>query len=70
VKEESPKKFSVLETVTTQKGARTIALDYKSHHLFVPTAEFGEAPAPTADNPNPRPPIKPGTFVVLEVGKQ
>ncbi|MFI5135257.1 MAG: YncE family protein [Chitinophagales bacterium] len=69
VKEESSTKFSVLETVTTQKGARTMALDYKTHLLYLPTAEFGDTPAPTSDNPNPRPPIKPGTFVVLEVGR-
>jgi len=70
VKEETASKFSVVETVPTQKGARTIALDYKTHRLYLPTAEYGETPAATADNPNPRPPIKPGTFVILEVGKK
>ena len=30
-------------------------------------AEFGEAPPPTEDKPHPRPPIKPGSFVVLQV---
>jgi YVTN family beta-propeller protein len=60
-------KFTVLENVATQKGAKTIALDQKTHHVFLPTAEFGPAPAPTADNPKPRPSIVPGTFVVLDV---
>ncbi|HMD68780.1 MAG TPA: hypothetical protein VKF42_07845 [Chitinivibrionales bacterium] len=48
-------------------GARTVALDKKSHHLYLPTAEFGPAPPPTAANPRPRPPVLPGTFVVLDV---
>ena len=69
VKEESPDKFSVAETVTTQKGARTLALDFKTHNVFVVTAQFGPRPAPTADNPHPRPPILPDSFVVLVVEK-
>ncbi len=60
-------KFTVLENVATQKGAKTIALDQKTHHVYLPTAEFGPAPAPTADNPRARPPVVPGTFVVLDV---
>ena len=58
VREKSRDTFTVIENVVTQKGARTIALDGKTHHLFLPTAEFGPAPAPTAENPKPRPPIK------------
>jgi YVTN family beta-propeller protein len=60
-------KCSVLENVATQKGAKTIALDGKTHHLYLPTAEFGPAPAATADNPKPRPAIVPGTFAVIDV---
>src|ERR1700740_2602707 len=59
VKEDSPEKFSVAENVTTQKGARTLALDSKTHKVFVVTADFGPPPAATADNPHPRPPILP-----------
>jgi YVTN family beta-propeller protein len=59
--------FTVLENVITQKGAKTIALDAKTHHLYLPTAEFGPAPEATADNPKPRPAVLPGTFVVLDV---
>ena len=69
VKEESPDKFSVAESVPTQRGARTLALDAKTHNVFVVTAQFGPRPAPTADNPHPRPPILPDSFVVLVVGK-
>jgi DNA-binding beta-propeller fold protein YncE len=69
VKEESPEKFVVAENVTTQKGARTMALDAKTHNVFVVTAQFGPRPAPTADNPRPRPAIVPDSFVALVVGK-
>lgn len=67
VEEVSQDSFRVVENVVTQKGARTLAVDTKTHHLFLPTAEYGETPAPTADNPRPRPAIVPGSFVVLEV---
>jgi hypothetical protein len=69
VKEESPDKFSVAENVPTQKGARTMALDGKTHNVFVVTAQFGPRPAPTADNPHPRPALVPDSFVALVVGK-
>ena len=68
VKEESPGKFTA-ENVPTQKGARTMALDSKTHNVFVVTAQFGPRPAATADNPRPRPPMLPDSFVVLVVGK-
>jgi DNA-binding beta-propeller fold protein YncE len=69
INEESPSKFSVAENVTTQKGARTMALDTKTHNVYTVTAQFGTRPAATADNPHPRPPILPDSFVVLVVAK-
>ena len=69
VREESPDKFSVAENVPTQAGARTMALDTKTHSVYVVTAKFGPPPAPTADNPHPRRTILPDSFVVLVVGK-
>lgn len=69
VREESPGKFSVAETVNTQRGARTMALDSKTHKVFTVTAGFGPPPAPTAAQPHPRPSILPDTFVVLVLGK-
>jgi len=68
VHEEDANTFKVLETVVTQKGARTIALNAKTHQVFLPTAEFGPTVGATKDNPRPRPAIKPGSFSVLEVG--
>ena len=69
VKEESPDKFSVAENVPTQAGARTLALDAKTHNVFVVTAKFGPPPAATPDNPHPRRTILPDSFVVLVLGK-
>jgi len=69
VREESPNKFSVAENVPTQQGARTLALDSKTHNVFVVTAKFGPPPAATAENPNPRRTILPDSFVVLVVGR-
>jgi len=69
VREESPDKYSVVENVPTQRGARTIALDSKTHNIYVVTAEYGPAPAATPENPRPRPPMVPNSFVVLVYGK-
>lgn len=69
IHEDSPDKFSVLENVATQKGARTMTLDAKTHKVFLVSADFGPPPAPTAERPHPRPSILPGTFTLLVLGK-
>lgn len=63
--EDSPDKYSVVQTIATQRGARTMALDTSNHNIYTVTSEFGPAPAPTADNPHPRPPQIPNTFTLL-----
>jgi DNA-binding beta-propeller fold protein YncE len=68
VQEVSANEFKIIETIKTEPGARTITLDPQTHHLFVSTAQFGDAPPATAENPNPRPKIMPNTFTVLEYG--
>ena len=65
IHEDSADRFSVVGTVTTQRGARTMALDPKTHRLYLAAASYGEAPAPTADRPHPRPPMLPDSFVML-----
>ncbi len=67
--EDSPTKFSLVEMIQTQRGARTMALDYASHTVYLVTAEFGPAPEPTKDNPRPRPAVLPDTFTLLIYGK-
>ena len=65
--EDSPTNFSLVEMIQTQRGARTMALDYATHAVYLVTAEFG--PAPTATTDNPRPAILPETFTLLIYGK-
>ena len=69
VHEDSPSQFSVVEDVPTQSGARTMALDPKTHEIYLVTAEFTPPPAPTADNPHPRGGMVPDSFVVLVFGR-
>jgi len=69
VHEDSPDQFSVLEDVPTQLGARTMALDLKTHEVYLVTAQFAPPPAPTPDNPRPRPSLVPDSFVVLVFGR-
>ena len=69
VHEDSPDKFSVVENVPTLRRARTIALDEKTHQVYTVTAEFGAAPAPTTEQPRPRPPMVAGSFTLVIVGK-
>ncbi|MDP4231698.1 MAG: YncE family protein, partial [Bacteroidota bacterium] len=57
------------ETITTARGARTLALDPKTENLYFVTAELAQAPIATTQDPHPRPPIMPGTFMVLKYGR-
>jgi DNA-binding beta-propeller fold protein YncE len=70
IREETPEKFSVVENVPTQRSCRTMALDLKTHRVYLSGATFGPAPAPTAEHPRPRPSIVPGSFVVLVLDRQ
>jgi DNA-binding beta-propeller fold protein YncE len=65
VHEDSPTSFHVVTNVTTRPGARTMALDPRTHRIYTVTAAFGPAPAPTSDEPRPRPSLVPGTFSLL-----
>jgi YVTN family beta-propeller protein len=68
IHQDSADKYSVVGTVATQRGARTMALDAKTGKVYLVTAEFGPVPAPTAAQPRPRPAVIANSFVVLEVG--
>jgi DNA-binding beta-propeller fold protein YncE len=67
VKEMAPGAYAAVETVTTKKGARTMALDAKTHRIFLPAAQYGPPPSPSADAPRPRPPMLPGSFELVVV---
>lgn len=69
VHEDSDGHFTV-ETVATVRGARTMALDARTHKLYLSSARYGATPAPTAEHPRPRPPIEPGTFTILVMDRK
>jgi len=65
VHEDTPDKFSVIANVPTQRGARTMEVDPRTHRVYTVTADFGPPPPATPEHPRPRPSIVPGTFVLL-----
>ncbi|MDT7603589.1 MAG: hypothetical protein QOF61_1586, partial [Acidobacteriota bacterium] len=69
VHEDSPDKFTVVETVQTQRGARTMSLDTKTHRVYLVSAEFGPPPPATAERPRPRPSVMPGSFTLIVMEK-
>jgi DNA-binding beta-propeller fold protein YncE len=69
VRESGKDSCSVAETVNTARGARTMALDTKTHKIYLSTASFGPAAPATGANPRRRPSILPGTFKLLVVSQ-
>lgn len=61
--------YPTVETLDTQRGARTMTYDAETDRIYLATAEFGPAPAPTAENPRPRPQAVPDSFTILVVGR-
>ena len=61
-KEESPEKLSVVQTLQTERGARTIALDPQTHRIYLPTSQFAPAPSPAPGASPGRPSIVPNPF--------
>jgi YVTN family beta-propeller protein len=59
--------YPTIQSLTTQRGARTMAYDSAADRVYLVAAESG--PAPTADNPRPRPTTIPGSFTVIVVGR-
>jgi len=70
IKEVNPTTFEVVQNLPTMNGARTIAFDSKTGHLFAMSVERGPAPAPPpAGGRGGQAPVIPGTFTVLKIGK-
>jgi DNA-binding beta-propeller fold protein YncE len=67
--EDSPDKYTVVQTISTQRGARTMTLDTANHNIYTVTSDFGPPPAPTAENPKTRPAQTPNTFTLLIYGR-
>jgi hypothetical protein len=67
--EDTPQKLSVVQTLTTQSGARTLALDPRTHNIYLAIAEREPAPI-VAGSSRARPAIVPGTFRILVYGPE
>jgi DNA-binding beta-propeller fold protein YncE len=69
VRESSPGNFEVAETVATQQGARTMAIDTKTHRIYLPAARFSSLPSSASQGSHLRPTMIKDSFVVLVVGR-
>jgi DNA-binding beta-propeller fold protein YncE len=72
VKENSPTRFALEQTLPTQSGAKTLTLDTKTGHIFLIAAEYGPVPAdapPLSNGRIARGPMLPDSFTILEVGR-
>jgi YVTN family beta-propeller protein len=67
-KEETPDKLTVVQTLKTERGARTMAIDPKTHRIYLPTAQFQPAPTPSPGATPGRPTIVPNTLKLLVYG--
>jgi len=64
-KEEAPNKLTVVQILKTERGARTMALDPKTHRIYLPTAKFEPTPSPSPGASPVRPGIVPNTLKLL-----
>jgi DNA-binding beta-propeller fold protein YncE len=67
IRELTPGKFALAQTVTTDPGARTMAVDGHNGTVYLPTADLAPAPPATVSNPHPHAKPIPGTFRILVV---
>jgi len=67
-KEVAPDKLTVLQTLKTERGARTMALDPKTHRIYLPSAQFQPPPSPSPGTSPGRPSVVPNTLKLLVYG--
>lgn len=71
IHQDDPDKYHVVENVKTAQGGRNMGLDPATHRVYVVSAKFGPQPAEaTAANPRRRPPIIPGSFMIMVVERE
>jgi DNA-binding beta-propeller fold protein YncE len=68
IHQDSADQYSVVETVTTKFKANTLAVDPKTHKVYLPSA-IVTVPQATTENPRPAVVRAPGTFKILVLGR-
>ena len=66
--EDTPEKFTVVQTLKTERGARTMTLDPRTHKIYLASARFEPTPEPAPGERRQRPKMVPGSFKVLVYG--
>jgi hypothetical protein len=70
IKEKSPTSFEVEQNLQTMNGARTIAFDSNTNHIFTMSQERRPAPPPPpGGGRGPQGTVVPGSFTILMIGK-
>jgi DNA-binding beta-propeller fold protein YncE len=67
-REETPDKLVPVQTLATERGARTMALDAKTHKIYLASAKFEPVPEQAPGAPRQRPKMIPGSFKILVYG--
>jgi YVTN family beta-propeller protein len=67
-REEMPDKLTVVQTLKTERGARTMTLDPKTHRIYLPSAQFQPPPSPSPGASPARPTIVANTLKLLVYG--
>ena len=68
IKQETADKYSVLTTIKTEPGVKTIGFDEKTGRVFTATGKFGPTPAPVKSGLQPKTPLIPGSFEIIVIG--
>ena len=68
--EDTPDKLTVVQTLKTERGARTMALDPKTHRIYLASAKYEAATEPPAGGGRQRPKMVPGSFKILVYGTE
>ena len=69
-REDTPERLSVVQTLATERGARTMTLDPTTHRIYLGSARFEAAPEQAPGIPRQRPRIVAGSFKVLVYGME
>lgn len=66
--EDAPDKLTLVQTLATERGARTMALDSKTHKIYLASAKFEQPAGQTPGAPQQRPKMLPSSLKILMYG--